>query len=307
MWWLCAASLASSLYSEAQLVLPQNPHDPTLLSATLPNATEIAPRAFIRLRHLSHVVVGQYLQIIGDFAFSECTALLSFTIGPAVERIGIYAFSYCTTLAAVNTDTALALRIVGRGAFYQCSNLVQISFPPLAAIGNLATYGLACCPTSECNSCPSSSSTSHTIILAHTTQDSTSTSQTSLKTDPLSTTSSSSSVVLTTTQQNNHLAALAAIPIIIILFFVVRRKYHNVDLPTTQLPTRHDINDGYCDVGESSEDENENGLYSSELPLWLASSDGLYDFAAGSPFADHAYEAPVATAPGTPPPDAASN
>jgi hypothetical protein len=149
-WWGWAASVGTTVHSDATVIADMA----SMRIGTFPNAVEITTGAFKDMVSLEEVVVGPGLRLIGDFAFSGCTSLRRFTVGAAVERIGIYAFSRCMALAVLDTSGADALHTVGRGAFYQCSALRTVSLPPGCTVGPLAFYGLACCPSSECNSCP---------------------------------------------------------------------------------------------------------------------------------------------------------
>lgn len=76
---------------------------------------------------------------IGDFAFQNCTGILSVELPDSVTVVGNYAFYECSGLTRITLgkDTS----IVGEEAFYNCSALESINLPDsIANIGDNAFY-----------------------------------------------------------------------------------------------------------------------------------------------------------------------
>ena len=65
--------------------------------------------------------------VIGDFAFSYCSALQSITLPEGVQSIGDNAFQSCTALQSVTLPKGL--QAIGTSAFYSCSALQSVTFP----------------------------------------------------------------------------------------------------------------------------------------------------------------------------------
>jgi hypothetical protein len=82
---------------------------------------------------------GANVAVIGDFAFSYCTALTSVSL-PSAVTLGRYALRNCTALTSVNLPSAV---IVGNVAFYGCTALSSISLPSAVTV---VTNGFYNCP-----------------------------------------------------------------------------------------------------------------------------------------------------------------
>ena len=77
--------------------------------------------------------------VIGDFAFSYCSALQSITLPEGVQSIGDNAFQSCTALQSVTLPESL--ENIAYGAFLHCSALQSITLPErLQTIGNYAFW-----------------------------------------------------------------------------------------------------------------------------------------------------------------------
>ena len=101
---------------------------------TLATATEFN----VRLTHQSLTELhAPLLEIVGDWAFQNCSALTSVNL-PAATSIGEAAFFQCSTLTTVSLPAATS---IGETAFYQCSTLTAVSLPVAASIGRYAFYG----------------------------------------------------------------------------------------------------------------------------------------------------------------------
>ena len=59
---------------------------------------EIPDGLCFRCTALTTVTIGDGVQTIGDFAFSDCSKLTSVTIPASVQRIGEFSFNSCKTL-----------------------------------------------------------------------------------------------------------------------------------------------------------------------------------------------------------------
>jgi hypothetical protein len=78
--------------------------------------------------------------IIGDYAFSGCTRLVSVKNLNSVTSIGNYAFSGCTNLVSV--ENLNSVTSIGNYAFSGCAKLVSIEIPnSVISIGNYAFSG----------------------------------------------------------------------------------------------------------------------------------------------------------------------
>ena len=93
----------------------------------LPNNIKMISSAFEGNDTLKEIVLPESLEIIGEYAFADCTALLRVECTSGVRQIGAYAFENCTALVRVPlTD---GLKQLGRGAFRGCTSLTQVSLP----------------------------------------------------------------------------------------------------------------------------------------------------------------------------------
>ena len=68
---------------------------------------------------------------IGDYAFTSCHGLISFTIPNSVTSIGEYAFEFCTSLTSITIPKSVTS--IGYSAFYQCESLTSVHISDLAA------------------------------------------------------------------------------------------------------------------------------------------------------------------------------
>lgn len=119
-----------------------------LESVTIPSVFETLPRSsFSGCSGLKTVEV--HSKTIGNYAFENCTSLISLTLGDEVETIGYHAFTGCTSLTKIEVpDTVTALdsevfrnctslkkatlgegiTAVSRGLFNGCSALGEVTF-----------------------------------------------------------------------------------------------------------------------------------------------------------------------------------
>ena len=95
-------------------------------SATLPGS------AFAGCTALQEVVLPGDVQVIGEYAFFNCTALTTVNL-PQLTRIDQYAFQVCTSLAELTLDNVEAIDLA---AFYGCTSLETLKLPACTRFGN---------------------------------------------------------------------------------------------------------------------------------------------------------------------------
>ena len=100
---------------------------PNIKSVVIGDSVEIiGDYAFRYCRSLISITFGKNVISIGDYAFSECNSLTSVAIGNSVKSVGNYAFEYCTSLTNVVIPDSVTS--IGIKAFYYCVNLTKINF-----------------------------------------------------------------------------------------------------------------------------------------------------------------------------------
>ena len=99
----------------------------------------IGDYAFINCTNLISVTVGNNVIVIGENAFRVCTNLTSVTIGDGVTCIGSHAFAYCKNLtSAIIGNSVVSIDL---GAFEGCDSLISIIIPnSVTNIGDYAFY-----------------------------------------------------------------------------------------------------------------------------------------------------------------------
>lgn len=89
-----------------------------------------------------HLVVGENLSGIGNYAFYNCTALQSISLSNALDTIGNYAFAGCYNMSTVTMDLASDITAIGTHAFEDCQALTTITIPiNVTTIGDAAFKG----------------------------------------------------------------------------------------------------------------------------------------------------------------------
>lgn len=89
-----------------------------------------------------HLVVGDNLSGIGNYAFYNCTSLQSITLSNALDTIGNYAFAGCINMNAVSLNSASDITAIGTHAFENCQALTSFTVPVnVTAIGDAAFKG----------------------------------------------------------------------------------------------------------------------------------------------------------------------
>lgn len=109
----------------------------TITSITLPDTVkEIDENALSSCYLLESADLGQ-VEVIGRYAFDNCTALQTVIFGDSIKRIEACAFSYCETLPYIEFPESL--ESIGDRAFYCCPALKEMHLPAgLEHIGDCA-------------------------------------------------------------------------------------------------------------------------------------------------------------------------
>ena len=113
----------------------------SLTSVTL-KSSAIVSTAYRSIKNIfgeqvTEYVIGDSIESISSYAFSECTNLKSIVIGSSVNYIGIYAFSGCLGLTSVAIPDGM--KDIGGYAFYGCFNMSSITIPEsVSSIGYYA-------------------------------------------------------------------------------------------------------------------------------------------------------------------------
>ena len=71
--------------------------------------------------------IPQGIEVIEEFAFSDCTSLTSISIPDTVTSIGGWAFANCSSLTSITIPDSVTS--IGISAFSECSSLTSISLP----------------------------------------------------------------------------------------------------------------------------------------------------------------------------------
>lgn len=99
--------------------------------ATLPD------RAFMRCTALQEVVLPDGVQVIGEYAFLNCSALTTVNLSQ-ITRIDETAFRDCASLTALTLDNTTA---IGLDAFWGCTGLQTLKLPKCTRFGNYIVTG----------------------------------------------------------------------------------------------------------------------------------------------------------------------
>ena len=89
--------------------------------------------------YIKYVTLPDGLTSIGEYAFSNCSALTSITIPNSVTSIGESAFAYCSGLTSIEIPNSVTS--IESGAFGHCEGLTSVTIPnSVTSIGNYAFY-----------------------------------------------------------------------------------------------------------------------------------------------------------------------
>uniref|UniRef100_A0A2B4S1T6 Lon protease homolog n=1 Tax=Stylophora pistillata TaxID=50429 RepID=A0A2B4S1T6_STYPI len=102
--------------------------------------TSIGNYAFSECTALQSITIPNSVSFIGDTAFNDCTALQSITIPNSVTSIGNYAFSLCESLQNITIPNSVTS--IGDYAFWSCKALQSITIPnSVTSIGDWTFSG----------------------------------------------------------------------------------------------------------------------------------------------------------------------
>lgn len=99
--------------------------------ATLPG------NVFTSCTALQEVKLPDNVQVIGEYAFFNCTALTTVNL-PQVTQIDQYAFQLCTSLAELTLDKVAA---IDKCAFFGCTSLKTLKLPKCTRFGDYIVTG----------------------------------------------------------------------------------------------------------------------------------------------------------------------
>lgn len=84
-----------------------------------------------------HTIAISGLKSIGDYAFYECTSLMSVTIPNSITSIGNAAFTLCSSLTNITIPDSVTS--IGAHTFYRCNNLTSVTIGnSVTSIGDMA-------------------------------------------------------------------------------------------------------------------------------------------------------------------------
>lgn len=88
-------------------------------------------------RALKHLVVGNSVKELGDYAFAFCSGLTTVDLPESLEQVGTYVFAWCDSLEEIVIPGGL--KTVGKSMFYNCVSLRKVTFSEgVTTIGELA-------------------------------------------------------------------------------------------------------------------------------------------------------------------------
>ena len=100
----------------------------------------IGDYAFKNCSDLTSLTLPSSVTRIGDYAFYNCSGLTSLTLPSSVTSIGEFAFRYCSGLTSLTIPSGVTS--IGMSAFEYCSSLTSLTLPSsVNEIGIYAFYG----------------------------------------------------------------------------------------------------------------------------------------------------------------------
>ena len=96
-----------------------------ITQVTIGNEVKSIPHNFVNGSQITSVIIPNSVDTIGNYAFSDCSALSSLSMGSSVTSIGEGAFYNCSALSSLNIGPSVAS--IGEWAFYGCSALESIT------------------------------------------------------------------------------------------------------------------------------------------------------------------------------------
>ena len=108
----------------------------------------IGAYAFKNCSDLTSLTLPSSVTRIGDYAFENCSGLTSLTIPSGVTRIGGYAFAWCSGLTSLTLPSGVTR--IGDYAFAWCSGLTSLTLP--SSVTSIGGYAFERCNNlKECN------------------------------------------------------------------------------------------------------------------------------------------------------------
>lgn len=102
-------------------------------------------------QYIGHVVIGEGVTTIGDFAFRDLATTLDFTLPEGIESIGMSAFWRCASMESITLPSTL--KAIQGSAFVDCSNLQSIVIPE--GVKSIADQAFGYCTALETVTLPS--------------------------------------------------------------------------------------------------------------------------------------------------------
>ena len=104
-------------------------------------ATSIGNYAFYECSSLISITIPEGVTSIGEYAFRVCKSLTNITIPKSVTSIGKLALSYCTSLTSITIPEGVTS--IGDQAFAWCSSLASINIPE--SVTSIDDYAFVYC------------------------------------------------------------------------------------------------------------------------------------------------------------------
>lgn len=114
--------------------------------------TSIGNYAFNECTNLISVTIGNNVRTIRDQAFYKCSSLTSVTIGNSVSYIGAFSFSHCSSLTSISLPNSITW--IGWSAFLGCKNLLTVNIPD--SVTDIDGYAFKDCSSLTSVSIPNS-------------------------------------------------------------------------------------------------------------------------------------------------------
>ena len=90
-------------------------------------------------------------EVIDDYAFADCAALVEIHLGPKLAKLGMKVFQHCKSLMRVSIDPANeSLLFIPEGAFFQCTSLQEVDIPNLVKSIDKSSF-IGCSSLSQIN------------------------------------------------------------------------------------------------------------------------------------------------------------
>ena len=136
----CYASADGVLFNKNKTILIQYPNGKSESSYTIPDSvTSISDYAFYECSSLISVPIPDSVNSIGNRAFYECSSLTSVTIPDGVTTISNYVFYDCKNLTNVSIPDSVTS--IGEGSFQYCKRLSNVLIPDsVKSIDGFAFY-----------------------------------------------------------------------------------------------------------------------------------------------------------------------